>query len=145
MDPATGVASPSRGARVFHGALLVGLVTSGGLFAFARRVSPEPASLRSPIIPFALAGAAVVLLFIAARVIRPTIPERRFDQPSDAYWAEVVRGRQIVLWAMIEGPGLISVLGYYLTASVLPALTFGAAVLMLIAFRPGRLEAVGAA
>jgi hypothetical protein len=122
------------------------MVGSGALFALGRRFSLAPPPSLPRFVPMLIAGLTILLLFVAARVIRPTIPERRFDQSSDAYWGDdVVRGRAVVLWALTEGSGLMAVIGYYLTDDLLPAIALVAAVLAMIVFRPTRLEATGAA
>ena len=146
MNQASSVPPPSRGVRIFHAALLAGLVVSGALFTFAQRLSPRPPMPLPRFVPALIAGLTILLLFVAGRVVRPTIPERRFDQSPDAYWDDnVVRGRAIVLWAITEGSGLMAVIGYYLTADLLLAIALVAAVLTMVVFRPTRLEATGAA
>jgi hypothetical protein len=139
MNQASSVPPPSRGVRIFHAALLAGLIVSGALFAFAQRFSPGPPMSLPRFVPALIAGLTILLLFVAARVVRPTIPERRFDQSSDTYWDDQsVRGRAIVLWALIEGSGLMAVIGYYLTDHLLPAIALVAAVLTMAVFRPSR-------
>jgi hypothetical protein len=119
---------------------------SGAVFVLVRRLSPGPASPPPPIVAYVLAGFTIVVVLLAARIVRPTIPDRPLDQSSDAYWSDAIRrGRALMLWAMTEGSGLVAVVGYYLTGSPATAIAYAVALGTLIMFRPGRLEATGAA
>jgi hypothetical protein len=89
-----------------------------------------------------VAALTITMLVVAARVLRPRVPERRFDQSADAYWSETAaRGPAVVLWATIEGAGVVAAVGYYLTGSAAPALGAAVALVTMVALRPGHLEA----
>lgn len=86
-----------RSIRILHGALAVGLVLVGGTFFLLLRTQGRPLG-GAPNIGVVLAGLAVGLLFVASIVLRRRVPERRFDQSQDAYWASAeIRGASIVL------------------------------------------------
>ena len=143
MDPAATV-DPVRGVRILHGALLASTTAAGVVLAFVRRIAP-PAITADPVIGLALALAAVLTIVLAATVLRPRVPSRRFDQPAAAFWEDpAVRGAALVLWVAPESGGLISAVGYYVTGRGALIATSAAAVLALVVFRPGRLEGEGA-
>ena len=140
MDQASQVAA-SRVVRILHTALLGGLTLCGAMLYFVRRVLQPPAVGEAPILTVVLAVTAVVLLVIAVGVLRPRIPDRRPEQDSDAYWRDATsRGAAIVLWATVEGAGLVGAVGYFLTGGTAPAVAFALALAALVLFRPGRLD-----
>jgi len=146
MNPAPELANPTRAVRLLHGALVGGLAMSGAVFVLVRRLSLGPTFPLPPILAFVLAGFTIIVVLLAARIVRPTIPDRQVDQSSDAYWSDAIRrGRALILWAMTEGSGLVAVIGYYLTGVPATAIAYAVALGTLIMFRPSRLEATGAA
>jgi hypothetical protein len=136
----------ARATRILHGALVVGLVLVGGTFYVLLRVLQGPLG-GAPNIGVVLAGLAVGLLVVASTVLRRRVPERRFDQSQDEYWASVEsRGASIVLWAVVDGAGLIGWVGYVLTGGAAPAAAAVLSIVTLIFFlRPSRLEGEGVA
>jgi hypothetical protein len=93
------------------------------------------------VLTLVLAGVSVVLLAVAVSVLRPRVPERGPEQAPDQYWNEPrSRGSAIMLWASIEGAGLVGVVGYFLTGGTAPAVAFALAFGSLVLLRPERLE-----
>lgn len=130
----------ARTVRILHGALVAGVLTLGVLFfAIVRVRGPGPAAAAP--IGAALAAVGLGAVVLAALVLRRRVPERRPDQAPDTYWASAeARGAAIVLWAVAEGGALTSLVGYFLTGALAPAVAAGIAIVTLVAFRPGRLE-----
>jgi hypothetical protein len=145
MDPAPQLASASRVIRILHAALVGGLILSGVTLYLVRQASPPPMVEDARVFTLVLTVAAVVLLVIAVGALRPRVPDRPLEQGSDAYWSDAgSRGPAIVLWATIEGAGLVGAVGYFLTGGNAPPVVFALAVAALVLFRPGRLEGDGA-
>ena len=111
-----------------------------------RRVSPTLPVQEDPVLSVALTVVPVVLLVIALGALRPKVPDRLPEQDSEAYWSDAgSRGPAIVLWATIEGAGLVGAVGHFLTGRTPPAVAFALALAALVVLGPGRLEGDGAA
>jgi len=146
MDQPVKPADFARVVRIMHGAMVAGLALVGATFFLLLRVGQSPALGSTPSLGVALAGVGVGLLAVAVTVLRRRVPERPLDQSPDAYWATVERrGAAIVLWAVVEGAGLLASIGYVLTGAVAPAVVVVLAIALLIVFRPSGLEGEGAA
>ena len=133
-----------RSIRILHGALVVGLVLVGGTFFL---LVPTQGPLGgAPNVGVVQAGLAVGLLVVAFTALRRRVPERGFDQSQDAYVVSVeTRGASIVLWAVVDGAGLIGWVGYVLTGDAAPAAAAALSIVTLIVSRPSRLEGEGTA
>jgi hypothetical protein len=126
-----------------HFALVGGLVLAGVAVIVLVRVQGRPL-VDQPNVGIVLAGLAIGLLIVAVAVLRRRIPERRFDQSPDAFWASAeTRGVSILLWAVVDGAGLVSWVGYAFTGGMAPAAAAVLSILTLIVFRPARLEREG--
>jgi Na+/melibiose symporter-like transporter len=146
MDRITQPSNFARAVRLMHAAMTAGCVLVGGVFVLVRRLGQGPTLAGQATIGVVLAVAGVALLAVAAALVRPRVPERVANQTAEAYWtAAETRGPAIVLWAMVEGAGLVSLVGYLLTGGVPPAVATALAIVTLVLFRPTRLEGEGAA
>jgi hypothetical protein len=140
------VANAARIVRILHTALLGGLFMSGVTLYLVRRVSPPPSVGEGPTLAILLAVVSAVLLGVAMSVLRPRIPDRRPEQDSETYWRDAnSRGAAIVLWATIEGAGMVGAVGYFLTGGIAPAVAFALAFAALLILRPARIDGDGAA
>jgi hypothetical protein len=145
MDRPPQLPNASRVVRILHTALLGGLFLCGAVLYLVRRVSPPPAVGEAPTLTLVLAVGSVVLLGVAVGLLRPRVPDRRPEQDADAYWSDAgSRGPAIVLWATIEGAGLVGAVGYFVTGGTAPAVGFALALAALVLLRPGRLDGDGA-
>lgn len=127
--------------RILHLAMLVGLVVSGGTLILVRRLVTLPAMGDTRILTPVLAGIAGVVLMVAWLALRARIPARRSEQTADAYWGDAsTRGAAIVLWAAIEGAGVIAAVGVFLTGGTVTATAFALALGTLVLLGPGRLQ-----
>lgn len=135
-----------RAVRIMHRAMTAGCVLAGGVFVLIRHIGAAPTLVAHATIGGVLAGASVALLAVSAALVRPRVPERVASQTAEAYWtAPETRGSAILLWAMVEGAALLSLVGYLLTGGAPPAAAAGLAIVALILVRPSRLEGEGAA
>lgn len=131
----------ARIVRILHTALLGGLFTGGAMLYLVRRVSPPPSLGEGPTLAIVLAVVSVVLLCVAMSVLRPRVPDPRSGQDSEAYWRDASsRGAAIVLWATIEGAGMVGAVGYFLTGGIAPAVAFALAFAALAILRPARMD-----
>ena len=139
------VVDPSRSARLLHAALAGGLALAGVVFALSVAVLKGPLG-DAPIPAVAFAAVALAQIGVALAVFRPRIPARRFDQSAEDYWSSSeVRGRSVVVWALLEGAGLFAAVGYVLTGGIAAAAVALIALVALLGVRPLRLEGEGAA
>ena len=130
----------TRGVRIIHVALVIGLVLVAAVFYILRQ-QPGVSFGFGPSIGLIMAGIALVSLVIALSFLAPRVPPRPADQTPDVYWTRnEIRGAAIILWAMVEGAALLSWLGYLLTGAWVPAAVGLLAIAALTLLRPARLE-----
>ena len=145
MNQGPPLANAPRVVRILHTALLGGLILSGATLYLARRLSQPPPVGEARVLTLVLAVVSVGVLVIAVGMLRPRVPERRSEQNPEAYWTDASRAAAIVLWAAIEGAGLVGAVGYFLTAAAAPTVAYALALAALVLFRPARLEGDGTA
>jgi len=134
----------ARVARILHFALVAGLALAGVAFFVLLRVQGRSLG-GGPDVGYVLAAVAALLLVVAQTVLRRRVPERRFDQSPDDYWGSPeIRGVSILLWAVIDGAGLLGWVGYVFTGGVAPAAAALLSIATLVLYRPSRLEGGGA-
>lgn len=135
--------SSARGARILHGALVLGSIMVGAVFFYlVRTLGP---SFPNAIVAYVTAAVALVNMTFAVAFFRPRIPERRTDEAPDDYWSRnEVRGAAVIIWAMVEAAGLLAWVGYLLTGNGAPAAVGLLAIGALILTRTARIEGEGA-
>lgn len=136
-------ASSLRVARIVHAALAIGLIWVGATFVLLLKVFRFDFGFDAGVARV-FGAVAVGVLLIALLFLRGRTPTRRMDQAPEDYWAaSEVFGGAIPFWAAIEAAGLIGWTGYLLTGDLLPAAVAVVAIVLLLAFRPSRLEGQG--
>lgn len=141
MQPPQTTLPNARAMRVLHLALTLGLTLAGVVFFIVRRVQQLPPLVQSPAVGIALAVAAVSVLVVAVTVVRPRVPPQAPEQTPDMYWGDAtVRMTVIVLWAAVEGAGLLGAVGYLLTGATAPAIALVLGIVTLATLGPGRFE-----
>src|ERR1043166_2163193 len=126
---------------ILHAALVVGLCLSVAVLAAVRDRAAPPVVL-PPMIGLFIAVVAAGALAVAFAVLRPRFPRRSASQSPDDFWsANETRASAVILWALVEGPGLLAGVAYFLTGQFVAVVVVIAAVLVLIRFRPVNLEA----
>jgi hypothetical protein len=132
-----------RAVRVLHAALVAGLSSVGATFLFLQRGLRIDFGFGAGL-GRVFAVMALVVLAVALFFLRSRIPQRRSDQSPDEYWsARESRDAAIILWAIVQGAGLVGWVGYLLTGSVAPGLIAVVSILSLILIRPSRIEGPG--
>ena len=130
----------ARAMRVMHLALTLGLTLAGVVLVIVRRVQEMP-PLVPPAVGIALTVAAASALVVAVMVVRPRVPEQTPEQTPDTYWDDAtVRMTVIVLWAAVEGAGLLGAVGYILTGATAPAIALVIGIVTLASLGPRRFE-----
>lgn len=129
----------SRVMLILHAALATSLCLTLVVLAVAR--DRAPLALAVPAMAGLVLGAiAAAILGVAYAVLRPRFPKRATDQSEDDYWStSETRVSAIILWALVEGAGLLGGVGYFLTGRILAVAVAAAAVFVLLAFRPVQL------
>ena len=146
MNANLDAASPARGARIFHGALCLGLLFATAMLVAMRQRTHPIFFPKAEYLGIALGGVALALLAVARLQLRTRLPARRSDQTLDTYWGEMpVRSSAIALWGVVEGAGFLSAVGYFITGSAVLLVTIVLVLGAQVAYRPARLEADGAA
>jgi len=131
----------TRAIRITHIALVLGLVLIAGTFVVLRQRSGLILAF-GPFLGVLLAAIALVNLTLALGFLAPRLPRRPADQSPDDYWTRTeTRGAAIILWALVEGAGLLSWIGYLLTGAWAPAAVGVLAVASLVLLGPARFEA----
>lgn len=133
--------STVRVVRILHAAMLGGLVATGGTLVLVRRLVPLPPIGNSRTLAPVLTTAAGLLLTVAWLALRSRIPSRRSEQSAEAYWGvPSTRGGVMVLWAAVEGAGVVAAVGFFLTGAGATAAAFALALVTLVLLGPGRLQ-----
>ena len=136
MQPQETSLPNARAMRVLHLALTLGLTLAAIVFFIVRRVQRLPPLVPSPTVGIALAVAAVSTLVVAVTVVRPRVPPQAPEQTPDMDWGDAtVRMTVLMLWAAIEGAGLLGAVGYFLTGTTAPALALGVVTLATLGTR----------
>ena len=132
-----------RAVRVVHAALVAGLSIVGATFLVLRRARHMDFGVGAGL-GRVFAVMSLVVLAVALFFLRSRIPQRRSDQSPDEYWsARESRDAAVILWAIVEGAGMVGWVGYLLTGSVAPGLIAVVSILSLILIRPSRIEGHG--
>jgi hypothetical protein len=140
MDQANKPVDIARAFRIMHSALVAGVVLLGAAVFFLVRVREQALGGRRQLATI-LAAVSIGVVGIAAVFLRPRIPERSAQDSPQVYWgATPGRSAVIMLWAVTEGASLIGWVGYLLTGATAPALAAILATVVLIWYRPSRLE-----
>lgn len=130
----------ARTIRFMHFALFAGVAVMAIVLGIMRSQA-HPSVTAGPAIGLMLSGMAVLALAVATALLRPRIAPRGSDQAPDDYWnTPSSRGSAMLLWAVIEGAGLIGVVGFYLTGHLAPIGVVVVALVLGALFRPAALE-----
>ena len=140
MQPPRTTLPNARAMRLMHLALTLGLTLAGVVFFIVRRVQQMP-PLVPPAVGIALTVAAASALVVTVMVVRPRVPEQTPEQTPDTYWDDAtVRMTVIVLWAAVEGAGMLGAVGYILTGATTPAIALVLGIVTLATLGPRRFE-----
>jgi hypothetical protein len=131
--------SPAINARIIHGSLVVGVLLFWLVAWYLGRSQTEPISSLPDrrVLYIALFLASAVLfgaaMFTAGRLTPPLAGESQ-----DQWWQRNL-GKAITIWALVEAPSLLGLIGYLVTRDFRVLLATLAGLLLFGNFRPSRL------
>ena len=120
-------------APLLHRFLGIGLLLVAVALIIARQATADPEDPSNAInrtIGYALAGMTVIQVCLALLVFKPRVPDRKPGQTVQQYWADpVVASRALLVWLILEGAGIVSAIGYFLSGEPVVMFTLAAAIL----------------
>lgn len=129
--------------RMIHRALLSGLLVISAAFLFialGRHNAPlMTAGDTTSLVGDVLAACGIMLIVLGLFILKPRVPLRSSGEDDAAYWRMAI-GPVIVVWAVVEGSGIIAAIGALLTRSPAPALAVAIAIGCLILLGPSHFE-----
>ncbi len=131
--------SPGINARIIHAALVTGVVLFWLVAWYFGRTQAEPiyALPDRRVLYIALFLVSAVLfgaaMFTAGRLTPPTA-----GQSPDEWWRRNL-GKAVVIWALVEAPALLGLVGYLVTRDFRALLATLAGLLLFGNYRPSRL------
>jgi hypothetical protein len=72
---------------------------------------------------------------VALLVLKPRVPVRRTSQPVEAYWSSVT-GTILPMWFVMEGAGLLAIVGYLLGGETVAAIAIAVSIGTFIWYGP---------
>jgi hypothetical protein len=137
------MATKQTGMTILHAGLIGGLLLVAAVFVY-RSLTIGPSFVGAPMIGYVTAAFGFASLAVATAFLLPRIPRRSANEAPDEYWSRnEVRMAAIIVWALIEGPGVVALVGYFLSGGVAPAIVAGLAIVALVLARPARIEGDG--
>jgi hypothetical protein len=131
--------SPAINARIIHAALVTGVVLFWLVAWYVGRNQTEPISTLPDrrVLYIALFLVSAVLfgaaMFTAGRLTPPAAAESQ-----DQWWQRNL-GKAVTIWALVEAPALLGLIGYLATHDFRTLLATLAGLLLFGNFRPSRL------
>lgn len=106
---------------VLHRSLLTGQLILTGVMIFLRsgETSP-PLSDDNQMLGYGLSALSLVLVAVALLLLKPRVPVREARQPIEEYWTSATSAI-LPMWFVMEGAGLIAIVGYFLTGQTVAA------------------------
>ncbi len=106
---------------VLHRSLLTGqLILTGVMVVLRSGDMRAQVSDNNQMLGYGLSALSLVLVAVALLVLKPRVPVREARQPVEEYWAAVTR-TILPMWFVLEGAGLIAIVGYFLTGQTVAA------------------------
>ena len=117
-------------APVLHRSLLTGLLILTGVMVVLRSgETGAESSADNQMLGYGFSALSFVLVAVALLLLKPRVPARESRQPVEEYWSSV-SSTILPMWFVMEGAGLIAIVGYFLTgqsvAAVAIAISIGA-------------------
>ena len=141
MPPPQTAPQNAKAMRLIQLGLTLGLSLMAAVFFILRRLGQVPAIEIPRVAGIALTVASISTLVVALTVVRPRVQPQAPEQTADMYWGDAtVRVTVVMLWAGVEGAGLMGALGYLLTGALAPGIALVMAILTLASMRPSRFE-----
>jgi hypothetical protein len=106
---------------VLHRSLLTGqLILTGVMVVLRTGDASARLSSDNQMLGYGLSALSLVLVAVAVLLLKPRVPVRKPRQPVEEYWASVT-GTILPMWFVMEGAGLLAIVGYFLTGQTVAA------------------------
>jgi drug/metabolite transporter (DMT)-like permease len=119
---------------VLHRSLVTGLLLLTGVMVVLRSGDMDP-SLDNQMLGYLLSGVSLLLLAVAVLLLKPRVPERKPHQPVEEYWSSATP-TILPMWFLMEGAGMVAIVGYFLTGQTVAALAIGISIAAFIWYGP---------
>ena len=127
------MSTPTQAVPLLHRFLLAGLAVLTGVFAFlrSRGIAPlPPGDSETTVIGYTFAALSIVLLVISLLLFKPRIPRRKPQQTIEQYWSSPDTQHVLVMWFLMEGAGLLSAIGFFISGELAPIATLAIALVV---------------
>lgn len=129
---------PARTIRLIHASLITGVLLFALVAQFVMKPSMAAPGAVAPAVFRALVALALAAC-AAALVLRRRIPRRSTADSADLFWA-MAATPALLMWAVLEGACLVSILLYGLTGAPVALVPAAVAVFMYLLLNPSRLD-----
>lgn len=139
MSPG-GPVSPAINARIIHGSLVFGVVMFWLVAWYVGRSQAEPVyALPDRRVLYIALFLVSALLFGAAMFTAGRLGAPVPGETQDEWWRRNL-GKAVVIWALVEAPALLGLVGYLLTRDFRAQIATLAGLLLFGNYRPSRLS-----
>jgi hypothetical protein len=123
-------------APVLHRSLLTGLLLLTGVMVVLRSGDTGAESFDdNEVLGYSFAALSFVLVAVALLFLKPRVRAREPKQPVEEYWSSVTP-TILPLWFVMEGAGMIAIVGYFLTGLIATAAAIGISIAVFIWYGP---------
>ena len=106
---------------VLHRSLLTGqLILTGVMVVLRSGDTGRELSDDNQMLGYGFSALSLVLVAVALLLLKPRVPAREPRQPVEEYWSSVT-STILPMWFIMEGAGLIAIVGYFLTGQTVAA------------------------
>ncbi len=107
--------APARTTRFIHAAMFAGVVLLGLVTHLLKAKVPATATPLPAVLVNLLPGFSLAVC-VAALFLRRSVPRRASDESADLFWSRAM-APALVMWALLEGAGLLDVIVYWQNGS----------------------------
>jgi hypothetical protein len=106
---------------VLHRSLLTGqLILTGVMVVLRSGDTGMQLSDDNQVLGYGLSALSIALVAVALLLLKPRVPVREARQPIEEYWTSAT-STILPMWFVMEGAGLIAIVGYFLTGETVAA------------------------
>lgn len=121
---------------VLHRSLLTGqLILTGVMVVLRSGDTAAQLSDDNSMLGYGLSALSIALVAVALLLLKPRVPVRQTRQPVEDYWTSVA-STILPMWLVMEGAGLIAIVGYFLTGETVAAMAIAVSIGTFIWFGP---------
>ncbi len=125
---------------VLHRSLLTGqLILTGVMVVLRSGDTGAQSSADNQMLGYGFSALSLVLVAVALLLLKPRVPPREARQPIEEYWSSVT-STILPMWFVMEGAGLIAIVGYFLTGQTVAAAAIAISIAAFIWYGPKAFE-----